>query len=84
MSFLLIIRMIVQYYYMCQAGRKFIANNIKKYRKIRSLNQEQLALLIEYDNSYISKVENCKVNVPIDTLEKLAEILDIKLVNLFE
>ncbi|MBE7708763.1 MAG: helix-turn-helix transcriptional regulator [Cyanobacteria bacterium SIG27] len=31
--------------------------------------------------SYISKLEKCKVNITIDTLEKIAEILEVRLVD---
>ena len=76
--------MIVQNYDMCQLGRKLIAKNVFKYREMRKLKREQLSLLIDYDPSYISKLEKCKVNITIDTLEKIAEILNVRLVNFLE
>ena len=77
--------MIVQNYNMCQQqGRKLIAKNVFKYRGMRGLKREHLSLMIDCDQSYISKLEKCKVNITIDTLESIAKILEIELINLFE
>lgn len=62
---------------MCQLGRKIIADNVKKYREIIDMTREDLSLSIGYDNSYISKLENYKINIPIDTVEDIARILNV-------
>ena len=76
--------MIVQNYLMCQSARNIIAKNICKYREQRGLKREELSLLLDYDPSYISKLEKGKVNITIDKIEAIANILEIKLLNLFE
>ena len=45
---------------------------------------EELSLLLEVDNSYISKLEKSKINITINKLEKLAQILGIEVVDLFK
>lgn len=62
---------------MCQLGRKIIADNVKKYREIIDMTREDLSLSIGYDNSYISKLENYKINIPIDTVEDIARVLNV-------
>lgn len=61
---------------MSQEIRKLIASKIKQYRTEAGYTREQLSLMISRDNSYISKVENLKVNMPVDTLEKIILTLD--------
>ena len=69
---------------MCQSGRKIVAKNVLKYREKRGLKREELSLLLDYDPSYISKLEKGKINTTIDVLENIANILEIKLSDLFE
>lgn len=51
-----------------------LVNNIKFYRNIRDLTQEQLAELADLSVSYIKQLESGKVfkNVSLITLSKLA------------
>lgn len=51
-----------------------LVNNIKFYRSIRDLTQEQLAELADLSVSYIKQLESGKVfkNVSLITLSKLA------------
>lgn len=51
-----------------------LVNNIKYYRNIRNLTQEQLAELADLSVSYIKQLESGKVfkNVSLITLSKLA------------
>ncbi len=69
---------------MSQSIRKILSKNIRKYREDRHFSMEELSLLLEVDNSYISKLEKSKVNITIDKLEKLAQILGIEVVDLFK
>lgn len=69
---------------MSQSLREILSKNIRKYRKDRHFSMEELSLLLEVDNSYISKLEKSKVNITIDKLEKLAQILGIEVVDLFK
>ena len=64
---------------MSQEGRKILANKIQKYRLEVGLNKEQLSLLLNKDNSYISKLEKLKINISIDMLEKISKALNKKI-----
>ena len=76
--------MIIQNFNMCQQGRKIIAKNVSKFREICGLKREQLSLMIDCDQSYISKLEKGRINITIDTLEAIAKILKIELVEFFK
>ncbi len=69
---------------MSQSIREILSKNIRKYRENRHFSMEELSLLLEVDNSYISKLEKSKINITIDKLEKLAQILGIEVVDLFK
>ena len=75
MSFLLHNGIIVHYYAMSQQVRKILADKIARYRVKAGLTREQLSLLLNKDNSYISKLEKLKVNISIDVLEEIAKQL---------
>lgn len=68
---------------MCQYARKIIAKNLIKYRLQMKYTREELSLKIEKDNSYISKLEKSKINIPIDTLERLAKELKVSIKDFF-
>ena len=68
---------------MSQLARKIISDNIKKYREKAGLKREELSLKLGCDNSYISKLERYKVNIPIDKIEQIASILSIEIIDLF-
>lgn len=58
--------------------RKVLGFNVKYYRYIRNLTQEQLAEDCSLSPRYISDIENGKGNVAIDTLEKISDSLNIE------
>ena len=60
---------------MSQAGRKILADKITKYRTEKGLTREQLSILLNKDNSYVSKLEKLRVNISIDILEEIAKHL---------
>lgn len=69
---------------MSQEARIRIANNVKKYRTQRKLKREELSLLLGFDNSYISKLERCSINITLDKLIKISEHFNIDIVELFK
>lgn len=69
---------------MCQDGRKIIAKNLQYYRNAKKLTREELSLNLGLDNSYISKLEKCKINISIDTLTKIATKLNIQISDLLK
>ncbi len=61
-----------------------IGLNIKKYRKQMKLSQVDLAIEIGIDRSYLSEIENGRVNPTINVLYAIADSLKISIVKLFE
>ena len=68
---------------MCQVGRMQIAEKVKQFRLNNKLKREELSLKLGMDNSYISKLERGRINIPIDRLEQLADFMNIKLADFF-
>jgi transcriptional regulator with XRE-family HTH domain len=54
---------------------KKIGQNIARIRKERGLTQEDLCGLAEIDRSYLSEIENGKMNVTIKSLVAIAKSL---------
>lgn len=69
---------------MSQDLRKIFATNVKKYRVKNNLKREEFSLILDCDNSYISKLEKGKINITIDKIEKIAEYFNISVLDLFE
>ena len=61
---------------MSQEIRKILALNIEKLRTLKKMSKEELFLALGVDNSYISKLEKCKMNITLDKIEQLAECLN--------
>ena len=61
---------------MSQEIRKILASNIKKLRIKKNLKREELSLILGFDNSYISKLENSRINITLDRLIKIAQFFE--------
>lgn len=62
-----------------------IGTNIKKYRKIKGWTQRELAEKLLLSDSFIAKLESVThQTISIDTLEQIANILEVPLVKFFE
>ena len=63
-----------------------VSTNIKKYRKIKKITQEELAKRSGYSYAYIRRIEGpkCTKNFSIQTLYNISNALDIEIKNLFE
>lgn len=57
--------------------RLILSKNMKKYRGIADISQEELAYRCGLHRTYISDVERCKRNVSIDNVEKIAAALSV-------
>ena len=64
--------------------RQRLAKNILDLRTKANMKREALSLALSMDNSYISKVEKCRVNVPIDRLEIIANFFEIDVIDLLK
>lgn len=62
---------------MSQAIRQKIASKVKELRVLKGLSKEKLSLMLGLDNSYISKLEQCKINISIEKLESIADFFDV-------
>lgn len=64
--------------------KKRFGKNLKKFRRLRGLSQEELSLNLDLDGSYIGKVENAKLNITIDKIISIANYLEIDAAELFK
>lgn len=55
-----------------------LGKNVRKYRKIKGLTQEQLALDAEMERSYVSDLERGTRNPSVKAVGRIAEALDIE------
>lgn len=69
---------------MSQDARQIIAKNIKLYRTQKKITREKLSLIINRDNSYISKLERGNINIPIDVLQKIADYFEVEVKDLLD
>lgn len=60
-----------------KATREIIATNLRKFRAIKRISQEELAELSDLRQQYICSIENAKVNPSIFTMMKIAEALNV-------
>lgn len=58
--------------------RKILSENIRYFRFKMKYTQETLAEKTELSARYISDIENENGNIPIDTLEKIADVLKVE------
>ena len=58
--------------------RKILSENIKYYRFKMKYTQETLAEKTDLSARYISDIENENGNIPIDTLENIANVLKVE------
>lgn len=63
-------------------GATIVAWNLRRLRVARGLSQEALAVDAGLDRSYIGRLERAVENPTVQTLDKLATALAVKLVDL--
>jgi transcriptional regulator with XRE-family HTH domain len=59
-------------------------NNVRKYRKLKELSQEDLADESGLHRTYIGMIERAEKNVTLLNIEKIANALKIEITKLFE
>lgn len=64
------------------SSKQKIGKQLHDLRKSQGLSQEQLGFTAKVDRSYISEIENGLRNPSLQTLEKLAKALKVKLSDL--
>ena len=65
-------------------ARTRISTNLKRLRGTRRLSQEQLAELADFHRTYVSQLERCVTNISIDGLERLAQALEVDVIDLLK
>ena len=63
--------------------KKVFGKNVRFYRFQRNLTQEKLAELTDLSSRYISNIENGTGNVSLDTIEIIADVLEVNYSDLF-
>lgn len=66
-----------------RSTKELLAIRIKQLRKSRGLTQEKLAELIGRDTKHISKLEIAGSYPSIETLERIANVLDVEIKEIF-
>jgi transcriptional regulator with XRE-family HTH domain len=64
------------------SSKQKLGKKMRELRKNQGLSQEQLSFTAKIDRSYISEIENGLRNPSLQTLEKLAKALKVKLSDL--
>ncbi len=66
--------------------KKIISKNIRKYRKMRGLTQEQLALYTDRSFEFIRRIESEKgrKGLSVETLWRVATVLEVSIDDLFK
>lgn len=63
---------------------KSLGNKVQKLRKQKGLTQEQLADKIRVSSTYIGFIEQAQRNPSLNTLDKIARVLGVKVQNLLD
>lgn len=58
--------------------REVLAYNVRAFRVLKGLSQEKLAFSAELDRTFVSQVERAKINISLDSIEKLAHSLEVE------
>ncbi len=61
-----------------------LAKNVRNFRKNKGLSQEELSLELNFDISYIGKLENQKLNITLNRLIAIGDFFGLKVKDLFE
>lgn len=65
-------------------ARELVAANVQRLRLASGKSQEKLAEACGLHRTYVSHVERQLANVTIDNVQKLADVLGVPIVKLFE
>ena len=64
--------------------RVVFSRNLKHYRQLRGLTQAALAAAMDVDRAHVSAMERGRQNVTLQTLQRVAEHLDVVPAKLIE
>lgn len=58
--------------------RSRFSENVRFFRTVLGVSQEELAVLAGFHRTYVSQVERGVANITLDNIEKLAEALKVE------
>lgn len=58
--------------------------NVRKYRRLLDISQEELALRADLHRTYIGMIERAEKNITLVNMEKIAIALQVKIENLLK
>lgn len=58
--------------------REVLATNLRRYRLLAGLSQEELAHRADIDRTYVSSLERCQYAASIDVIDRLARELHVE------
>ncbi len=64
--------------------RELLGARIKEIRRLRGLSQEQLAEKVSLDAKFISKIEVGRRSPSLETMESIANAMEVEIKDLFE
>ena len=64
------------------AARAILAVNVQTLRGGLGISQEKLGEMAGLHRTYISQIERQRLNITLDSLEKLAEVLEVRVFEL--
>lgn len=64
--------------------RESLALNLREYRRVQDLSQEELAHRADIDRTYMSAIERCRYSASVDVLAKLAQALGVEAADLLK
>lgn len=64
--------------------REIFARNVRHWRHVRGLSQEDLAYKADISRSYMYGLENAQHSIGLDKLERIAEVLGVDPTQLLE
>ena len=63
--------------------KKRFGKAVKEKRAALGISQEELAMRIGADQAYVSRVEAGQMNVTIETLQQIADVMKVDVIDLF-
>lgn len=63
---------------------KKVADRIKMLRAEKGLTQQELAGMLDYEKSNMSRLESGKVNIKLNTIYKISQALNITMAELLD
>lgn len=63
---------------------KKVAKRIRALREDRGMTQQELAALLDYEKSNLSRLESGKVNIKLSTIYKIAQAFEISMSELLD